>query len=441
MQAASKYVPPVLILVIIIIIIYKLPEEVFALSPFVHQEIPGNNKWYDLNNGGYINNTAKEYSFNVYNSAFQRPYMEEGEPTELNNGTNKQHDLGANGAYPNLNNLSHLDGVSYVSDGKFLNLTLWLSSPFENQPSDHKPIYGVLIDIDANPNTGWQGVDYLFQVGWNNKTNNWVYEAEEWSSNKQARIFNEKDNYTGFFGKGGIIGNTPDNYNNKYVHLSLDLDEIGPFSQGSAVFFIEYDFEKGERIADFTNWVPIPPPKFDIVPSPSNVAIGPLDNKIVQVEIVSNTSLPSKVLLNAEQPAGIRLNFPNREKEIYVPPYGIGRTYLSIYNMQNSNLNASKLQISAEIGFPNPTPQYFNFLGNKNIEVGSAKQIQRAYLSLSFLPPASLIEIIVRAWNNIGVAISGFIGLAVAIIGLIKKESLFKIWNKLTQKRKYKNWY
>lgn len=59
--------------------------------------------------------------------------------------------------------------VNYISDGQTLNATIWLSSGFnssafnstDNQQS-RKLSYGMLIDADSNPKTGYNGADYDF---------------------------------------------------------------------------------------------------------------------------------------------------------------------------------------------------------------------------------------------------------------------------------------
>ena len=48
-----------------------------------------------------------------------------------------------------------ITGVSYVSDGKFLNATLWLS-----EPANGSNYYSMGIDADSDLKTGWAGMDY-----------------------------------------------------------------------------------------------------------------------------------------------------------------------------------------------------------------------------------------------------------------------------------------
>ena len=75
--------------------------------------------------------------------------------------------------------------------------------------------YGMLIDADFNPNTGYDGFDYQLQVGWKNQTKTWDKTLLEWGRNGQTRILDEKHNYSGFFEK-----------QEKFVELLLNLSSI-----------------------------------------------------------------------------------------------------------------------------------------------------------------------------------------------------------------------
>jgi len=61
--------------------------------------------------------------------------------------------------------IGDINSVNYVSDGRYLNVTFWLSQPFEEKPSKHIPSYNVLIDADSDPTTGGDlGIDYRIRV-------------------------------------------------------------------------------------------------------------------------------------------------------------------------------------------------------------------------------------------------------------------------------------
>jgi hypothetical protein len=69
-------------------------------------------------------------------------------------------------------NYTDILAVNYISDGKNLNVTMWLASGFENNsaspPEYNQPFrkisYGMLIDADSNTKTGYNGADYDFYL-------------------------------------------------------------------------------------------------------------------------------------------------------------------------------------------------------------------------------------------------------------------------------------
>ena len=66
--------------------------------------------------------------------------------------------------------------ITYFSDGKTLNATLWMGGGIKHDPSIYGAsivAYGVLIDIDNNNATGKYGVDYQKEIQWNSHTKTW----------------------------------------------------------------------------------------------------------------------------------------------------------------------------------------------------------------------------------------------------------------------------
>ena len=75
-----------------------------------------------------------------------------------------------------LDSSSDIQRVTYFSDGKTLNATMWLGGGVKQNPSLYgasTAVYGVLIDADNNPSTGKYGVDYQQEIQWSNMTNSW----------------------------------------------------------------------------------------------------------------------------------------------------------------------------------------------------------------------------------------------------------------------------
>src|SRR5215212_936334 len=108
--------------------------------------------------------------------------------------------------------LADIVEVSYFSNGKTLKSTFWLLLPF--MPSQYKLNYGFFIDSDNNDQTGFNGIDYQYEISWINETKTWNKRILEWSSSGEERIIDEIVNITDY-SKG-----------HNYISLSLDLKKI-----------------------------------------------------------------------------------------------------------------------------------------------------------------------------------------------------------------------
>ena len=66
-----------------------------------------------------------------------------------------------------LDNSTDIMKITYLSDAKNLNASLWLGGNFTKDPAAkgaQAMVYGILVDVDSNPRTGFQGVDYQLEV-------------------------------------------------------------------------------------------------------------------------------------------------------------------------------------------------------------------------------------------------------------------------------------
>lgn len=413
----GSYILFLLCLVSIVTFCYNtLYFNVFALPSFVRQEINVTNTddgkshiWYDIYNGGSIGNFTQ----------FFQPLS----TRELNV----------------LDNLDKLQSVSYTSDGHFLNATLWLSNSFKPIPQcGCTPSYAMLIDADSNNRTGSHGgVDYMAQVIWNNKTNSWTYDLEEFSLTNTGRVIEKIDNYTGFFTKEPLAGNNFA-YNDRSVSIPLDLNKIGPFIQGRAIFSVEYDFkihDKYNSIGDFSKWVPIPPPLFSITTIPTDVNIRSPGQQLVEVTVESNNTLPSNVTLDIQKIQGLFVKNLDKLQKPF-PTVGIVKFPLLItYNDTNSaNLSRiDKLPISINITFPSSS---FNIKNSSALlSAPTLPTIARSFITLSLQPQYSFYEFIATGSSYFAQSFGGFVALLATVGGAI-----FGLWKLiLMRKRKDKD--
>ncbi len=87
---------------------------------------------------------------------------------------------------------SDILSVDYFSDGKFLNVTLWLFLPFQQYPSPKEVDYGMFIDSDFDSKTGFGGMDYKVEIQWNQTSKSWDYVIESWSLYGDKKVIEKK---------------------------------------------------------------------------------------------------------------------------------------------------------------------------------------------------------------------------------------------------------
>lgn len=371
-----------------------LTYDSFAFEQFVRQEISDNGingleeYWFDTINGGEVDPQELRYLLESSSIEKKYPYT--------------------------IDIFSNLSSISYVSDGKSLNSTFWLSSNFtETPPSMSIPTYAILIDVDSNSFTGSSGIDYIAQISWSNKTKDWSYIIQEWSQSKQARFIYEISNYTAFYGNKKIADKY-DFSNSGYIHLNLDLKKIGPVDNARAIFLIEYELkikDQTYRLADFSKWVPLPPPEFTLAMTPNSISLRPEEQKTTLIELQSNSSISPSVLFDLGQTTGLKVNLTS--DEISVPSYGIASTHLNIHNMRKvGDVLSEKLPVIASINFPKIS---FNYNNNTVTFDGDYRNLT-TFVDISFLPPLELKDYLNDIWTTIGTPLYGFIGLITAIV-------------------------
>jgi len=91
--------------------------------------------------------------------------------------------------------LTDILAVNYFSNGKILNATVWLRDDITNVESLRnitRLTYGMLIDSDANPQTGSDGIDHSVDIQWVSppvsvpSQSVWLKLIAEWTTIKNA---------------------------------------------------------------------------------------------------------------------------------------------------------------------------------------------------------------------------------------------------------------
>jgi hypothetical protein len=195
-----------------------------------------------------------------------------------------------------LDNSTDILKITYLSDAKNLNASLWLGGNFTKNPDAkgaEAVVYGMLLDVDSNPKTGFQGVDYQLEVQWMNSSKIWNMFLGEYPSVDNAtlrdpadylKILDIKENYTDFF-----VDNKP------YITLSLPLDDVAFPSKFKAMYYGIVIYDSSNMVVDLGSWIDIPPADLAISTLPNPVIIRQGEQKNVAVQLKSNGRVISDV--------------------------------------------------------------------------------------------------------------------------------------------------
>lgn len=233
-----------------------------------------------------------------------------------------------------------LIAITYLSNGKNFNATMWLSGIFFAKPPRDMVKYGILIDADANSKTGLFGFDYATEISWDGKS--WTKTFEERIRYNYVRPLNTEKNFANFYDIG-----------DKTVRLSFDLESIGSPEQYSVVFYTSEDKEIDgtvKTLNDISALVNIPPPEFFIATLPESIILKQGEEQRIQVQVKSTTGFQPQVNFIALPISDITLNFTSNE--LLVPSFGVTSMPVDIIASENAVPGTRMLIIKANATFP-----------------------------------------------------------------------------------------
>jgi hypothetical protein len=360
-----------IVFVTLIFLIAYIPHKIFAISPaFPGQEITDDQK-------DWINMTNKE------------PSSKGDRSTDI---------LAAD----------------YFSDGNILNATLWLYFPFKDHPTNYNQInYGMFIDADFNKNTGYGGLDYLFEIGWRNNTKTWTQTLWALSPTGEQKTIDIKHNYTGFFEKGKA-----------YVVLPLNLSLVHYPTKYKVTFYAEV--KKGNDdsfITDFTRTVAIPPLELAISTSPTSLTLRPGDNKTIELKINSTKGFEPIVFLSTAKNQSGDIKSDIKFNKLRIPSYGVATTPVTIAASEGAASRPYTLFIFANSTFPSEdlikefTPAKATITSSPVPESQDKSQnvISQSTMGLTVEDPLTFEEKISEFWNKLGNPITFSYGVAAGI--------------------------
>jgi len=346
------------------------PEHIFALSPSFARQ-------------GIINQNSNWSILNVRQN-FTRIDVP---PGVMELAKNNDQCRGEHGPRP-----PSISAVTYLSDGKRINATLWLSGPFVPPPSNatawlrppfkeipwYQIAYLMSIHVRSAYDTG--GPDYRSGFGWSITNRSWTKTLYEYSPIGGAKPLNELRSYQVPIGRN-------------YIDLSLDLRPLNYPTLYDILFYATDLYVKDGRLCrmiDETSRVYIPPPDFSVTSSPSTAVLRPGDDKAVELKMKSNTNIRSQVFLRINGSSDIQGKIiPN---EAFLPQNGFVTSLMNIKASDSAKARAYTLPIT--VNFSIPTESKTNrFSTTGEISYGpNTKFIEVSNFTVTVLPPLTLQE-------------------------------------------------
>ncbi|HEX6282839.1 MAG TPA: hypothetical protein VFZ67_11475 [Nitrososphaera sp.] len=307
-----------------------------------------------------------------------------------------------------LDNSSDILKITYLSDAKNLNASLWLGGNFTKNPDvkgAEAVVYGMLLDVDSNPKTGFQGVDYQLEVQWVNSSKIWNMFLGEYPSvddpsakdpAEYLKILSIKENYTDFF-----VDNKP------YVTLSLPLEDVAFPSKFKAMYYGIVIYDYSNMVVDLGSWIDIPPANLAISTLPNPVIIRQGEQKNIAVQLKSNGGFVSDVasFLPIENYSKIDIQLNNMDELNGGEPASsnMGLTTFMTKVSSDAEIGQYTIPILVNMSTGSVFPSEFLRLSNFNFSVPTKGNVLKvANLTISVTEPVTAQEQIKEFWGAYG---------------------------------------
>jgi hypothetical protein len=315
--------------------------------------------------------------------------------------------------------------VTYFTNGKTLNSTIWVLFPFRELPVGYSIFnYGMLIDSDFDEDTGAGGIDYQLEIRWNNETNTWTRVLTEWSSTAVGgRILEESKNFTRFSGDQLF-----------YVSIPIELEDISNPNKFRAVYYAESKREASPLVTDFTKWINVPPQELQVATYPQSIELTQGETKTVELTINSTSGLEPDVILYSEnQDTDPVLDFS--AKKLKIPSNGFASIPLTVSTSDNTKIAPHTIFIFANSSYPalefvkvNATSNDFEF----PLKIPGDDKMVKTSLLIDVKEPLSLTDKISEFWNKLGELLLFLYGVVAGLSPMIF-NAIRKNWTKSTK--------
>jgi hypothetical protein len=313
-----------------------------------------------------------------------------------------------------------ITAISYASDGKVLNATLWLSHPFvkpslnSSLPSQELERKYVMLIFAGSVYDTLQR--FLFRLNWDRESNTWTKTIEQLAPSPgennifdkwEKKVLSQDKNYSGFF--------DPEK---NYVDLSLSLDTINSPPKYSVVSYASEVYVQKFHLChtqDLTDVIHVPPPEFSMSVSPGSLTLRPGEEKKAELRIENdNSELNALMDVHTNKSKDLELNIsPN---QVYLPQNGMATLMLDIKARSNATEAPHTVPIQARIAFPTSLKSMISGERIDNMQIASLPL--QSNFTVTVLPPLRIDEYLNSFYNSWLAPVSGIVGLVAVITPL-----------------------
>jgi hypothetical protein len=312
-----------------------------------------------------------------------------------------------------------IEAVDYFSNGETLNATLWTFFPpnVGPPPPNEEVDYGMFIDADFDNKTGWGGIDYKVELGWDNKSKVWNKVLEKWSYfGDRVVIDNQTMPYTRFAKEG-----------EHYVLLSADLGSMLSPKKYKIIFYASATRD-GSPKADFTRWVSVPSLELSVSTSPSTLEMRKDEERTIEIKVNTTQGYePTVNLVAASQSKKMIFDFTHNDTmdvskyRIRIPSHGTATIPLTITALEDAFVGPHTIFISANSSFP---PEEFITASTQAQRyssllppVPSENFITQSSLLLTLDEALTLVDHISNLWSKLGDVLTFITGIVTGYLG------------------------
>ena len=315
-----------------------------------------------------------------------------------------------------------MNQVSYFSDGKTLEFSIWLRENLTPRDFPKPVTYGVRIDSDLNKETGWWGgFDYSLEISFNSDGEPRSALWENVDANARQGEFRtvsteHKISYEPGLLRGGIISG------------SLNLSEAGNFPDHYRLYFFsaeEYRDNHPDFQHDLTRIEEVPPGKFTLTSNPPSITLKPGEEDQFEITIETNSALEHEAVISDEGIEDNKLDLNLKFNKITIPENSFITIPVGIKATQNMEPGYYTIPITVTLEESNAKLPYIDETSAHLTEstINLKKIILRDPLIITVAEPISWNEQI-SDFNEVwGLYIELIVGIIIGGLGalLIKK--------------------